>query len=311
MSNCLSMTSWAEPKDVHEWRRRLLGARPVMLCLVVLLAGVSELRFDWIERALGAYLATTNAGRPRSGAIWDQGRQTRTAQQALEQIVIDRQDSRREAQEARTFEQIAQRLAPGQGAMLGPDRFCQLYRSLPDTVASEMISPVALLGVLSSGLWHRTYIERAPEGLAIYFLDADNRVLRQLELSDGQMLRAAHSEVAQPGDLSALPQFRGRIYGAAAFFEALATLPEEVQRGVLPRPAKLLDLPGRILRVGISDETVSEHIELAFELETPEGASVLSVQGQEWAVWRLRAALEAPDGPAVSVDDILGGWKSP
>ena len=283
----------------------------MILCLVVVLAGVSELRFDWIERALGAYLSTTNPARPQSGAIWDQGRQARTARQTLEQIVIDRQDSRREAREAETFEQIAQRLAPGQGAMLGPDRFCHLYRNLPGAVASEMISPVALLGVLSRGQWHRTYVERAPDGLAIYFLDGENRVLNQMELSDGQMLRAARSGVAQPGDLSALPQFQGRIYGAAPFFEALASLPEEVQQGVLPRPAELLDLSGRILRVGISDETVSEHIELAFELETPAGTSVLTVPGQEWAVWRLRAALESPKGPAVSVDDILGSGETP
>lgn len=305
------MTSWAEPKDLREWRRRLLGTRPVVLCLIILTAGLSELRFDWIEQTLGAYLATTNEARPQSGAIWDQGRQARTARQTLEKIVIDRQDSLREAREAETFGQIAERLAPGQGAMLGPDRFCRLYRTLPETVAGEMIPPVALLGILSQGQWHRTYLERSADGLAIYFLDGENRVLQQLQLSLLQMTQASLIGVPQPGNLDTLTKFKARIYGAAAFFEALAGQPDDVQRGVLPRPGQLLDLSGQIRRVGISDETMSDHIELAFEIETADGTAVLLVQGQEWAVWRLRAALESPTGPAVSVDDIFGGWKTP
>ena len=305
------MTSWAEPKDLREWRRRLLGTRPVVLCLIILMTGLSEFRFDWIEQALGAYLATTNEARPQSGAIWDQGRQARTARQSLEKIVIDRQDSLREAREAETFHQIAGHLAPGQGAMVGPARFCRLYRSLPETVAGEMIPPVSLLGILSQGQWRRTYLERSPDGLAVYFLDGENRVLQQLELSDRQMTQASLSGVAQPGSLDSLMQFKDRIYGAAAFFQALSGQPDDVQRGVLPRPGQLLDLSGQILRVGISDETIAEHIELAFEIETPEGTALLVVQGQEWAVWRLRAALESPTGPAVSVDNILQGGKVP
>ena len=58
------------------------------------------------------------------------------------------------------------------------------------------------------------------------------------------------------------------------------------------QPEKLLSLPGRIGRVGIADEVVAGFIELAFEVESDTPKQILFMQGQEWAVWQLRAKLE-------------------
>jgi hypothetical protein len=49
------------------------------------------------------------------------------------------------------------------------------------------------------------------------------------------------------------------------------------------------------VRVGISDETQAGFIELGFEFFADNQRRVLVVQGQEWAVWRLRAHLEGLD----------------
>jgi hypothetical protein len=289
----------------------MMGPRPLLLCLMVFLAALSELRFDWVEQMMGSYLASTNPWRPESGTIWDQGRQSRSARKTLEQIVVDRQDSRREAREAGTFAQIARRLAIGQGAMIGPDRFRTLYLGLPDTVAADLIAPVPLLGLLSRGDWHRTYLERVSDGLAIYFLDTENRVLKHLHITSERMRHAEKSGQPEPGNLDETPQYAGRIFGAAPFFEALAGLDDEARIGVMPRPERLLALPGQILRVAIGDEAVAGHIELAFEIQDGENRQVVRMQGKEWAVWRLHTALASPDGPAISVDHILQGWTSP
>ena len=100
------MNHWAEPKNFKEWSRRTLALRPVLVTLLVSSVLILEMRFDWVERTLGSYLATTNSARPESGAIWEKGRQTLTARKTLEKIVTDRQASRREARRAETFSQI-------------------------------------------------------------------------------------------------------------------------------------------------------------------------------------------------------------
>ena len=80
--------------------------RPILVALLIAGVLLSELRFDWIERNVGAYLVTTNSERPESGAIWDVGHRNLTAQRTLEKIITDRLETQREVSEAATLKQV-------------------------------------------------------------------------------------------------------------------------------------------------------------------------------------------------------------
>ena len=139
------MQDWSRPHTIRQWLKRLFGLQAIVCGLLVILLAVSELRFDWIEEAVGAYLATTNDQRPEIGAIWEKGRQATTARQALEQIVTDRQANQRDAQEATTFKQLADSIPDGQTTMLSPEQFKRLYLKLPVEIAREIASPFELI----------------------------------------------------------------------------------------------------------------------------------------------------------------------
>ena len=289
------MSEWAEPRDFKEWTKRVFGLRPILTLMLVSSIFILELRFDWMERILGTYLVTTNAERPESGSIWEKSRQTRTARKTLEQIITDRQTLQREARSAATFTQIAANVTPGEGVMLSADHFRKLYLRLAPSIAHEVISPFELLGIVSDGLWRRTYFEKSGAGLVIYLLDANNRVLQQLELGSMLLSQLKRGEVALAESLDQLPIFENRIYPADRFFNSLESFPEDVRRIVVPQPETLLEVPGQIVRVGISDETQSGFIELGFEFLNGAQRRVVLVQGHEWAVWRLRSNLEGTD----------------
>jgi len=272
--------------------------RPVLLTLLVCSFIILELRFDWVERAVGAYLVTTNSDRPQSGTIWEKGRQTLSARKTLEKIVTDRQTSQREALSAASFAQIAAGIAPGQGVMLSTEHFHQLYLKMPPAISQEFISPFDLLRIKSEGRWRRTYFERRGQDLVAYFLDLDNRVLHQLDLPSSALASWNREDAVMPGTLEELPNFANRIYSADRFFDVLGGLPEAVRHNVLPHPELLLKLPGQIIRVGISDETVAGFIELGFEIANGSQHAVVLVQGYEWSVWRLRSRLEGQEPPA-------------
>ena len=53
-----TMTEWAEPRDFKEWGKRILGWRPLLTLILISCILILELRFDWMERILGAYLAS-------------------------------------------------------------------------------------------------------------------------------------------------------------------------------------------------------------------------------------------------------------
>jgi hypothetical protein len=299
------MIDWAEPKNFREWSRRVLALRPVLLALLVSSVIILEMRFDWVERALGAYLATTNSARPESGAIWEKGRRTLTAQKTLEKIVTDRQISEREARNAATFSQIAANLPTGQGVMLSADRFRQLYLELSGSDAQEIISALDLLRINGEGRWRRTYFEKRERNLVVYLLDAENRVLRRLDIPAGVLAQIDRQAPVAAEKLEDLIKFKNRIYPADRFFDAMDSFPEDIRRNMLLHPETLLKQSGRIARVGISDEAVSGFIELGFEIVNGDRRVVVLDEGHEWAVWRLRSYLEGKDASARTFNEFL------
>jgi len=283
---------WAEPKNLREWIARSLSLRPILTILLIFGILFSELRFDWMEQLMGSFLVSTNAGRPESGAIWEINRQTETARKTLEQIITDRQASQREARNAGSFIEISANLAPDQGVMLSPDDFRRLYLALPASIAQVILSPFEILKVFSEDRFTRTYFEKQGNGLQVYFLDPENRVLRRLQIDADLLALIAQSERDIDGTLDSFPRFKNRIYPADQFLSALESLPDDSRRNVLPQPERLLAVAGRIVRVGISDETISGNIELGFEINAGALTKMVFIPGREWAVWQIRAKLE-------------------
>ena len=286
------MDSWTAPNDFYHWFRRMFSLRPLVVVLIICLAGISELRFDWTEQMIGRYLVTTNANRPETGAIWEKGHRAATARQTIDQIITHKQTIQREAREARNFAQIAQALAKGHDVILAASHFRMLYNTLPPERAGELLSPYTLMRIRAQGQWDRTFFEPTEQGWHIYFLNRDNRVLHQLQIDHRQLARIEQDASVPNESLEQLPQFKDRIYTAEVFFSALEQMPEDIRRNIIPWPESLLKAPGRYRRAGISDEVLSGHIEVGLEMEDTQQTHVVLFRGRDWAVARLRAVLE-------------------
>ncbi len=286
------MADWTEPNSLREWAGRAFSLQPIAVGLIVLALLMAELRYDWLERAVGAYLGSTNSERPESGAIWEKGRKTQVARSAVEKLAADLESYQRVARNAGSFSEVVEALAPGQGVMLSTEHFREIYRKLPAGFAAELLSPFDLLRLVAEGRWSRAYLERSADGLVIYLLEPDNHVLRQVKVGAAALNALSRGSAAAGRSLDDLPDFQNRIYPAERFFTALASLPEEVQRGLIAQPERLLEVSGRISRVGISDEAVSGRVDVGFEIRAGAERRVEMVHAQDWAVWRLRSALE-------------------
>ncbi len=297
--------NWTEPKSILDWSRRVFALRPIMFLLLVTAAIILEMRFDWLERAVAAYLVTTNDVRPESGAVWERGHRTQTARRDLEQIIANRQTSQREARSADTFSEIAKSLPANQGAMLSAERFRQLYLKLPRDESREIMPALELLGISGRGGWQRTYLEKNGDKLIAYLLDAQNRVLREIDLPTGVLLRPDHQNEVEAETLEDIPSFKNRIYPAQRFFEALAAVPDDIRRNIILNPELLLKPSGQMVRVGISDEAVSGYIQLGVEYLSGTGRQVILTAGHEWAVWRLRSFIEGKDAAVAPVVKYL------
>lgn len=283
---------WSKPANFKSWVKRM--SAPQALALVLLIAGalIMELRFDWAEHLVGGYLVSTNSFRPQSGAVWETSRQSTTARQTLDKIVTDRQASQREARGAENFAQIADSFSTSREIMISADHFRILYLGLPADLAEKIISPFDLIRQLNTGKWVRTYMEKAGEGLDVYLLNKQNRVLQSLTITREILETIQRHESAENISLTNLSGFENRIYPANRFFSAYAALPEYIRKNIFFNPERILSSPGQIVRVGISDEIKAGTIELGFEIKKGSHYKVILLSGQDWAIWRLRSLLE-------------------
>jgi hypothetical protein len=286
------MEELTAPKDLREWAARARSWHVLGAAILLLAVAASELQLHWVERAVGVYLASTNADRPESGAIWEKGRKTQTARLTVDKLAADREAYQRMARNAGSLNEIIASLGPGQGVMLSAEHFRELYQRIPPGIAAEMISPFDLLRWVSERRWNRVYLENTADGLMIYLLAPNNQVLRQFKVATATLALMARKSAMPSQSLEDLPGFQNRIYSAERFFAALASLPEEDRRGLIAQPERLLEVSEQITRVGISDEVLAGFIDVGVEIRSGSQGRVLLLQGQDWAVWRLRSLLE-------------------
>jgi hypothetical protein len=283
---------WYYPVNLKAWVLRVAALRSGVLAVILITLAVTEFRFDWIERLVGHYLATTNAGRPESGAIWDQGHQTASAKAALSEYMSQVQTVQREARRATSLGQVVTGIEANQGAMISAEHFLELYLKLPPILSHEIISPFTLLAYINSGKWHRTFFEQQDRQLAVYLLDDHNQVQHRLVIGSTMLGHIERGEVAIQTSLYHLADFAAHIYPASEFFAALNLLSESVRKGILSEPEDLLRITGRIVRVGISDRVFGETVDIGFEVEHLDQAKVILAQGRTDDVRRLMALLE-------------------
>jgi hypothetical protein len=291
------MLELTDSNDRHPRPARAFRGSGLVLLAALAVLAASEIKLNWMERLVGAYLVATNDERPESGAIWEKGRKAQTARMAIDKLASDREASQRMARNAGTLNEVIAALAPGQGVMLSAEHFREIYQKLPSGIAAEMISPFDLLRLTSEKRWVRAYLEKSSEGLMIYLLEPSNQVLRQLRVTAATLALMTRRGESASQSLEEMAGFQNRIYTADHFFAALAALTEEERRGLIAQPERLLEVSETLTRVGISDENLAGFVDLGVEVQAGGRRRVLLFQAQDWAVWRLRALLEGkPSG---------------
>ncbi len=292
LHNTSIMIQWYEPYNTKEWLKRIFSIQHLVIFLVAASLVVAELRFDWCERLTGGYLASGNGERPEIGAVWRTGARVTKAQDYLENVIGKKQDAARHAKDAISFQQLAETIAFGQWTTLDKDHFKKLYLALPSPEAARFIQPAELVWLLGSTDIQRIFCEGTQDGLGLYFLDLNNRVMKKLSLNRGLLKLFEEKGASFEGGLEEIPGFGERLYPAAVFFKALLDLPQEIVSDLITDPERLLREEGDLVRAGIGSSSESGHVELGFEFESSGRRSVVLVKGREWAVWLLSVGLD-------------------
>jgi hypothetical protein len=283
---------WCEPRDLRDWFKRLFSLRSLTFILIVLFLAVFEFRFDWMEKALGSYLSTTNRQRPETGEIWETAHETQQALDTLNEITVDREAIQRNARKAADLSDIISLISGNQTVMISPEHFRSLYLKLSPSIARRILSPTELLRLLGEEQWDRTYIRKFQNQLNIYLINRNNQVLREIDVADSTLVQIERRKIIFEGTLEEWGASPDSIFPADRFFSALDNLPEDVQAEILEQPEQILNESGRLVRVGFPPLLQTLWVDIGFELLDGSVRRVVVLPAREWALWRLRSFLE-------------------
>ncbi len=284
--------NWYDPPSMGEWLKRSASFLNIGVCMFSVLFVFSEFRFDWCEQAIGQYLASTNGARPEMGTIWEVGRENNLAKDSVRQILSRKNDIRRSARGAASFAELTKGLRPGEWVTLEKEQFRRLYAALPGSVARQFMEPVRLVWLLNANATDRIFCEGRRGGLTVYFIDAGNRVIDQIQLDRQSLSEITDKQALQQGGLERIPELAQQIYPADDFFKAAMGLPDDVRYDLIPDAEMLLTQEGELVRVGIGNASENGFIHLGFEFRQRGQVGVQVTRAREWAVWQLGLVLK-------------------
>jgi hypothetical protein len=279
---------WYEPADFAEWLKRFFSIANLIVLIFISVFIYSEFKYNWCENIIGIYLASTNDQRPETGTIWDSGKQAFKAHENLSSIIDKNQNIRETAGKALSFAELLSGIKPEEWVTLETQQIKTLYQSLDRELAFKIINPAKLIWILNSDTVDRIFCKGTEQGIKIFFVDADNRVIQEITIRKEDIIATDTDETpAKYGSLEEVPGFGERIFPAEIFFKELMDISEDIIPDLISDPKLLLDQKGIIKRVGIDNEVKSGYIKIGFEFHTTEGAKIVFVNSREWAVWQL------------------------
>jgi hypothetical protein len=283
---------WYEPTNFSEWLKRFFSLLNIAVFLITTTIIFSEFRFDWFENIVGSYLSSTNEFRPEKGAIWEAGKQTSNAHEYLNEIISKKEDTLQNVHQSSTFSSLAAGILPGEWVTLDTNQFKKLYLTLDKSTALKIIEPAKLVWLLSGSSLNRIFCEGIKGGIKIYFIDSDNRVIKQIDLRKEEIIQIENGGKPVSGKLNDMEGFSGRVYPVEIFFDALFKLPADIIPDLMANPEILLEQDGKIVNIGIWNEAENGYIKIGFEFDNPESNQVVFIKGREWAVWQLSLNLK-------------------
>lgn len=225
-----------------------------------------EFKIGFVEKTVGHYLNQRNKGREAWGRSWDMQRSTQEAAKILDEKATSSSKLRSRAELVSNFSELFNVIPDGEGVPISPDKFVDLFLTLPIGLRNEIVETSSLVNLYNEGNWVRTSVWRRSGNITAFLVDARNRVLENISVSPALLKAAAVYGQKSEGRLSDYPAFLEKIIPASEFFNAFGNLSEADRQKIIADPEFTLRLQRPVVNVGIAQMQDADGFSLiAFE----------------------------------------------
>ncbi len=236
----------------------------VGIIFATVLAG--EMVFDVVERAAGKYLVWQNASREKIGRSWEQEPKRIAADSLLADLTRKRRGQTLEIESISNLEELIQYVETNQQALLPPSQFLQIYRQLPYFLQPLIAAPDSLVADARAQRLANVLAEGNRSLFNLIMLDAGNQTIRRTSLNADKLSLLFNYGKEQNLGVRRQARFANYVFAAEEFWDLFERLHPLRRRQFIEQVSLLTESAGQITAVGISNQTGSEFVEVAFAI---------------------------------------------
>ncbi len=210
------------------------------------------------------------------------------------------------------FPELIALLSQGTGVSITPEKFVQLFRTIPAPLRPLLISPRDLVELYWSDTWLRTSIWVKDGGCVAYLIDSRNRMIRDIRITRSVLDAAASYGKSTTGKISSISDFSGSIFPGSKFLKIFTNMPQSERYGLFSDPDILLAIPKPLIRVGLSPSMDEGEIGfIGFESKNDDGEFVIVFPATNTGINRLRWLLAWEESNTLFAPGSMNDSRSP
>jgi len=252
----------------RRWNRKIVLA----LCVFMMLVLAAELKYYFVERAIGHYLVWHNRGRERSGPTWERASSTIQAGSRLESISQQQRQDEKKLEEIDSFRDVVRVAREQQEVGIPEKHFQRIYARLPFFLKPLLVQPDSLIYFASRDMLDMVYILASGNDVELYMQGRQKEILFKAALSEEQIqMIAQHGRQARIDlvtDARFSPQ---RIFPVSRFLEKIGELTYDAQQRFLQALPGLYEHAAPNTRLAISNKISNGLIEIAIVTDNLRG----------------------------------------
>lgn len=258
----------------------------IILCSIVIIILV-EIRFDFMEKMVGDYLKWHNSERQKLGRMWNVEQQSVAAMGQLNELLIEKEEKQKKTEKIESFRELIEHLKTDRLITLTKEQFVKIYSRLPSTISSKIIDSYNLINYFHRSNWAKTFIFQKETGIEIIMVDGRYGMLKNILISEKDANYLANFGKTVATSLENMEELSSRIYDIREFMDALYKMSEDERNRIIYNPINLLSWGNRLKRVGISEISEDNLVQIGFEIHSFNKKEVVIVYIEDFLILSL------------------------
>ncbi len=246
-----------------------------------------EIELNLLEKMGGSFLKWHNHERQKLGRMWDLKEKSVVAMGQLNELLIEKEKKREKIKDIDSFHELFDLLETDRLISLTKNQFIRIYQDLPPIISNKIIGSDDLINYFHRSDWDKTFIFKKVNNFEIIMVDGNYGVINSILISEKNSKYLANFKKTMHTSLENIEALSSRIYDVREFMEALYKMSQEERNKVIYSPSEFLGWGNRLKRIGISEISENNLVQIGFEIHSSDNKKVVIIYVDDYLIYNL------------------------